>query len=313
MKLRRVVDSSFPSDGQPAEPRIQRWVQGAWRNAVPGELPETMAAWLSPVSVSAVANPFAPAVDGSGVALPCQPLSFRDCMLFGDHWVQSSRRYAKRFLPWSTPITATFERITGRDFPAFRPPRLWQTQPVYYLGNHLTFVPSGVPVSVPSFSRAFDFELELGWIVCRPLRDATEAEAEAAIGGFVVVNDFSSRDVQRAEMQTGLGPQKSKHCVSSMSSTLVTADDLLDRIESLVGTVEINGETLSTTSTRGMKYHPAEVLAFLSRSETLYPGELIASGTLPNGCGLELGRLLRPGDALRLAIEGVGDICHAII
>ncbi len=292
---------------------MQILVNEQWQDAAPGRLPHGAEDWLAPVSSAALSRFHAPTPNAEGLALPCQPLSFRDGMLFRDHWIQSSRGYARRFLPWTTPVTRVFEGITGKAFPAFQPSSLWNDQPLYYFGNHLSFVASGTPVSIPAITRAFDFELELGWVVSRPLRDASVAEAAAAIGGFVVVNDFSLRDLQRREMQTGLGPQKSKHCVSSMSSTLVTADEILDRVDELVGSVEINGERLSTTSTRGMKYRPAEVLAFLSRSETIYPGELIATGTLPNGSGLELGRLLERGDVLRLAIEGVGEIRHEIV
>ena len=70
-----------------------------------------------------------------------------------------------------------------------------------------------------------DFELEIGFVLKAPLYDASPREALDAIGAFVVVNDFSARDVQRSEMATGLGPQKSKHFASSMSVLAVTADD----------------------------------------------------------------------------------------
>jgi 2-keto-4-pentenoate hydratase/2-oxohepta-3-ene-1,7-dioic acid hydratase in catechol pathway len=62
-----------------------------------------------------------------------------------------------------------------------------------------------------------------------------------------------------------------------------------------------------------MKFSPGQVLAHLSRSEHLYPGELIASGTLPGGSGMELGRWIQPGDHLRLLIDGVGEIEHSIV
>lgn len=244
--------------------------------------------------------------------LPFQPLSFRDCMLYERHWVDSSRGFARRFLPRSTLFTRAFERLTGRVFPAFRPPRLWQRQPIYYFGNHLTVVASGSPVPWPDYTQALDFELELGWVLQRPLYNASPQEALAAIGGFVVVNDFSARDVQRPEMQSGLGPQKSKHFLSSMSTTLATADEILPIVKQLPARVELNGRLLCSTSTQGMRFDPGEVLAHLSRGERLYPGELIASGTLPGGSGMETGHWLKPGDTLRLVIEPVGEIVHTI-
>lgn len=250
--------------------------------------------------------------EGEGPRLPFQPLSFRDGMLFEQHWVQSSRGYARRFMPGSYRFTQLFERLTGRPFPAFRPAALWHRQPIYYFGNHMTLVPGGTAVQAPDYTQALDYELELGWVLARPLYNATPEEALAAIGGFVVVNDFSARDVQRAEMQTGLGPQKSKHFLSSMSPSLVTADEILPIVGQLLARVEINGRCVSSTSTQGMRYHPGEVLAHLSRSERLYPGELIASGTLPGGCGMETGHWLQRGDTLRLVIDPIGEIVHTI-
>jgi 2-keto-4-pentenoate hydratase/2-oxohepta-3-ene-1,7-dioic acid hydratase in catechol pathway len=133
------------------------------------------------------------------------------------------------------------------------------------------------------------------------------------VSGFVAVNDFSARDVQRAEMASGFGPQKSKHFSSSMSATLASADQILPKIDALTAGVEINGKLVSTLSSAGMRYSIGEVLAHLSRDEPLHPGELIVSGTLPGGSGLETGRLLKSGDDLRLIIEGVGEITHRIL
>jgi 2-keto-4-pentenoate hydratase/2-oxohepta-3-ene-1,7-dioic acid hydratase in catechol pathway len=245
-------------------------------------------------------------------ALPFRPLSFRDCMLYERHWVQASRGYVKRFMPAAYRLARIYEVLSRRTFPAFRPKRLWERQPIYYFGNHMTIVPSGAVVTTPSYTRALDYELELGWVLSKPLFNATAEEALAAIGGFVVVNDFSARDVQQAEMQSGLGPQKSKHFLSSMSQTMVTASEILPRINGLAAHVEINGQVVTRTSTRRMRYSVGEVLAHLSLSEHLYPGELIASGTLPNGSGIETDHWLQPGNLLRLVIEPIGEIVHAI-
>jgi len=252
-----------------------------------------------------------PAAQGQ-LTLPFQPRSFRDVLLYEDHWIQSSRGYVRRFMPSAFRVTELYEKLTGAVFPAFRPPELLSRQPLYYFGNHLTIVPSGTPVKIPSYSQALDYELELGWVLAKPLLNATPQEAVAAVGGFVVVNDFSARDVQRAEMRSGFGPQKSKHFLSSVSLTMVTADQILPKVDALNACTEINGKRVATLSSAGMRYSIGEVLAHLSRDEQLLPGELIASGTLPGGSGLEAGRLLQSGDALRLVLEEVGEITHLI-
>lgn len=246
----------------------------------------------------------------SDVTLPLQPLSFRDCSLYEQHWIQSSRGYAKRFMPAAHVFTSLYERLLRKPFPAFKPHPLAYRQPVYYFGNHLSFVPSGTPIRPPRFTKALDYELELGAVLRKPLLNATYQEALDAIGGFVVVNDWSARDVQRSEMATGLGPQKCKHFCSSMSDELVDAQDVLPRIDQLQAFVEINGRIVARTSTANMLHGWAKTLSHLSTDEPLWPGELIASGTLPFGAALENGHWLQPGDTLRLMIEEVGEIKH---
>ncbi len=287
----------------------------SWVDCSDTELVNAGLAWLTklPTWQPGEAASSTPRPQDEAARLPFQPLSFRDCMLYEQHWVQSSRGYARRFLPGSYQVTRLFEKLTHQPFPAFRPHRLWRQQPIYYFGNHLTIVPSGTPVAPPDYTRALDYELELGWVLSKPLFNATPAEAEAAIGAFVVVNDFSARDVQREEMRSGLGPQKSKHFLSSISTTLVTADEILPRVDRLQARVELNGEVVSRTGTQGMRYTPGEVLAHLSRGEQLHAGELIASGTLPGGCGMETDHWLKKGDTLRLVIDPIGEIVHTIV
>jgi 2-keto-4-pentenoate hydratase/2-oxohepta-3-ene-1,7-dioic acid hydratase in catechol pathway len=248
-----------------------------------------------------------------GTTLPFQPRSFRDCSLYEQHWIQSSRGYAKRFMPAVSVFTSLYERVVRKPFPAFKPHPLAYRQPVYYFGNHLSFVPSGTNIRAPRFTQALDYELELGAVLCKPLLNATPEEALNAIGGFVVVNDWSARDIQRQEMATGLGPQKCKHFCSSMSDEIVDARDVLSRIEQLQAHVEVNGETVATTSTANMLHGWARTLSFLSTDEPLWPGELIATGTLPYGTSMENGRWLKPGDTLRLVIDGVGQIKHTVL
>ncbi len=283
----------------------------AWHIEVPGQ-PGQASQWREATAEAATTMAWLPAPMGD-VALPFQPLSFRDCSHYEQHWVQSSRGYVRRFMPAASVFTSLYERVLRRPFPAFKPHPLAYEQPVYYFGNHLSFVPSGTPMRAPRYTQALDYELELGAVLSKPLHNATPEEALDAIGGFVVVNDWSARDVQRREMATGLGPQKCKHFCSSMSDELVDAADVLPRIEQLQAFVEVNGERVASTSTAHMLHDWGRTLSFLSMDEPLWPGELIASGTLPHGTSMENGRWLKPGDALRLVIEGVGEIRHSIV
>lgn len=244
--------------------------------------------------------------------LPFTPLSFRDCLLSETHNVDAARGMINAFYPGTARITNTFEKLTRRTFPGFLPKKLFYRQPIYYMSNALTIVPTGTPMSFPSYTTALDFELEVGFVLDKPLRDATEAQARDAIGAFVLLNDFSARDVQRDEMNTGLGPQKSKHFLTSLSDTAVTADEILPRLGELTGSVTINGDTVSTVDYSGLQWTAEQALMHFSRDEQLLPGELIGLGTLAGGSGMETGRWLQPGDALRLELDGIGVIEHRI-
>jgi 2-keto-4-pentenoate hydratase/2-oxohepta-3-ene-1,7-dioic acid hydratase in catechol pathway len=166
---------------------------------------------------------------------------------------------------------------------------------------------------MPPYTNALDYELELGFVIVHPLRDADAQTAERAIGGFVVLNDFSARDVQLAEMRSGFGPQKAKHFASAMSGIVVSADEILPHWRELSGTVDLNGARVAQCATRHARWSLGEMLAHASRGEQLYPGELFGTGTLPGGSGIENGRLLARGDTITLALDGIGSLTNHIV
>jgi len=219
----------------------------------------------------------------------------------------------RRFHPVTNVVTSAYERLTRTTFPAFKPKKLFYRQPIYYMSNAMTIVPTGTPVAFPGYSRGLDFELEIAFVLNKPLLNARPNEARTSVGAFVLLNDFSARDVQRAEMASGLGPQKSTHFLSSMSETAVTADDVLSRFAELTGTVMINDHVVSTVSTANLQWDIGEVLAHASRDEQLLPGELFGLGTLAGGSGMETGYWLQPGDTLRLALDGIGQVEHRVV
>jgi 2-keto-4-pentenoate hydratase/2-oxohepta-3-ene-1,7-dioic acid hydratase in catechol pathway len=257
------------------------------------------------------AGEVAPAADGTAL-LPFEPRSFRDFMLYEAHAVDAARGFVRRFMPAIAPVVAAYEAVTRRTFPKLKPHPLWHRQPIYYMGNHLTFTTDG-DIAVPAYTSALDYELELGFVLARPLRDADAATAEAAIGGFVVLNDFSARDVQLGEMRSGFGPQKAKHFGSAMSNVVVSADEILPLWRTLTGSVHLNGALVAKCETRDARWSLGEVLAHASRGEPLYPGELFGTGTLPGGSGIEHGRLLGRGDTIALAIDGIGTLSNRIV
>lgn len=254
----------------------------------------------------------APTAEARAV-IPFEPRSFRDFMLYESHAIAAARGFVRTQMPAAFQIVRVYEALTGSTFPRLKPHALWHRQPIYYMGNHLTFAADGEPVAIPSYARTLDYELELGFVLAKPLLDASPGTAQAAIGGFVVLNDFSARDVQLEEMASAFGPQKSKHFRSAMSSVVVTADEILPRWRALKGSVRLNGELICEPSTAGARWSLGEVLAHASRSEQLYAGELFGSGTLAGGSGIESGHKLKAGDVIELGIDGIATLSNPIV
>lgn len=254
-----------------------------------------------------------PGADSAAPCIPFQPASYRDFLLQDEHFINSSRGYVKRFLPHLYPVVKFYETVTGRVFPRLKPGKLWYRVPVYYMGNHLNIITTEENVAFPSYSRALDYELEMGVLVVRPLKNATPEEARKAIGGFVVFNDLSARDVQKEEMDGGLGPMKSKHFINAISDVVVTPDDIFPNINSLKGEVIINDHVAAQVDSSGMKYSIEEALAYASLEEQIYPGEFIATGTWTGGCALENENWVEPGDRLELRIDRIGNLVTYII
>lgn len=246
--------------------------------------------------------------------LPFQPKLVRAFANSETHWVQGARGLVRLNLPRALPFIGAVEKLTRRPFKPFRPGRLFYEQPAFYLGNPLTVVPSGTEAPWPGYTERLDFELELAAVIVKPLLDATPEEASEAIGGFAVFNDLSARDTQWRELRDGMfGPViKTKTFASALSCEVVSADEITPRLRELTGEVIVNGETWSKTSTADLRRDFAEMAAFASAGERVFPGELLSSGTLPGGCGLELGRWISPGDEVELRIEGVGSVVNTI-
>lgn len=133
-------------------------------------------------------------------ALPFQPRSYRDFMLFERHFYGAALGMTQIYRPAANKLAKLYSALTGWDFPLFRPQALWYQQPIFYQSNHLAFYADGAPVHYPKYCEYLDVEVELGAVLGKPLFNATPEDAVSAIAGFCVFNDFSARNVQMAEM-----------------------------------------------------------------------------------------------------------------
>ncbi len=245
--------------------------------------------------------------------IPFKPTAYRDFMLFEQHAIDAARGFVKKYLSHLLPVIEQYEAENNAVYPQLKPKQRWYDYPIYYLGNHLNFVSDGDKIHIPTYTQELDYELELGVIICKALKNAGSEEAERAIGGFTVFNDFSARDVQLSEIETGFGPMKSKNFINSISNVVVSADEILPIIDNLQVCVLINGEKIAENTTAGMYHSIAEAIAYASWEEQLYPGEFFGSGTVPGCTGIENGRFLKKGDIIQLEIQGIGTLKNEIV
>jgi fumarylacetoacetate (FAA) hydrolase len=225
---------------------------------------------------------------------PVYPHTFRDFYAFEKH-VQTCR--AKRGL----------EMV-----------REWYDFPVFYFSNPLSFLGSGEPVSAPRGSNELDFELEVACVLGKPGISILTEDADSHIAGYVILNDWSARDIQRNEVKVGLGPAKGKDFATSFGPYFVTPDELSDVAEhtsrgvrhQLSMQAEVNGKVISSGNLYDLHYTFAEMIERASADVHMYAGDVIGSGTVGTGCILEVGTdvqpWLVPGDIVRLSVERLG-------
>jgi 2-keto-4-pentenoate hydratase/2-oxohepta-3-ene-1,7-dioic acid hydratase in catechol pathway len=189
-------------------------------------------------------------------------------------------------------------------------PEAWYEIPVYWKGNPDTVLGPEATVPWPHYTAKLDFELEVGAIIGRRVWRATVEEAVAAIAGYTIFNDWSARDIQFREMQVSLGPGLGKDFASSIGPCIVTPDEF--DIATARMAARVNGETWAEGGLGSMLYTFGQVIAHLSQEQPLLPGDLLGSGTVGRGCGLELDRWIEPGDVVELEVQGIGVLRNTV-
>jgi 2-keto-4-pentenoate hydratase/2-oxohepta-3-ene-1,7-dioic acid hydratase in catechol pathway len=232
------------------------------------------------------------------------PAQMRDALCFEKHLKQAYASIARMKAAREADPAAAAARLAAQGV---RIPEVWYHQPIYYKCNRFAVVGPDADVVWPDYAGVLDYELEFGAFLKRRVKNATPAEARAAIFGYTIFNDVSARDAQAIEMEGGLGPAKGKDFDTGnvLGPCLVTADELKDPY-ALTMVARVNGEEWSRGTSADMHWTFEDVIAHASRSETLYPGEFIGSGTVGNGCGLEQGRYPQSGDTVELEVERIG-------
>lgn len=229
-----------------------------------------------------------------------RPIQVRDCLCFLDHLKGAMRHRAKS--EGRTELTAAEEARLA----------LFRSRPFWYTCNRFSIVGPDETVRWPSYSNVIDYELEMAIVIGKGGVNIPAAAARQHIFGYSIYNDFSARDVQGDEMASGIGPSRSKHFDNGngLGPCIVTAD-AFDPYDAKT-TVRINGEVVSENNTGTCTVRFEDLIAYVSTDQTLYPGEILCSGTVGGGCGLERGEFLHRGDTVELEIEGIGKLRHTI-
>ena len=246
-------------------------------------------------------------IGGAEMALPLnevrllaplpRPTSLRDFYAFEQHVATAARNRGRHVAP------------------------AWYEIPVFYFSNHTAIYGPDADVPMPR-TQALDYELEIACVIGRAGRDIAEEDASAYIAGYTIMNDWSARDVQAEEMAVGLGPAKGKDFATSLGPWLVTPDELEDHElgdgrYNLAMVARVNGVERSRGNFRDIDYTFAQMIARASRDATLYPGDVLGSGTVGSGCLLELtagqGPWLAEGDVVELEIAGLGTLRNRVM
>ena len=200
---------------------------------------------------------------------------------------------------------------TARNRQGAEIPPAWYQMPVYYKGNYRSLLGHDQQLTWPRYSQQMDYELELACIIGKKGVDIDEDEAEGYIGGYAVMNDWSARDTQMLEMSVGLGPSKGKDFATSIGPWVVTPDEFNPQDARM--SARINGELWSDGNIGQIHWSFPQMIAHASMEESLYPGDILGSGTVGGGCGLELDRWLQPGDVVELEVEGIGVLRNRVV
>ena len=235
------------------------------------------------------------------ILAPIHPRSLRDAYAFRQH-VETSRRNR------GLDMIEEFD-----DFPVY-----------YYSNADAVMGPGDIHVN-SIFMNKLDFELEVAILIGKEGINIACSDADSYISGFMIMNDFSARDLQMAEMKLNLGPAKGKDFATSIGPFIVTPDEIINQTTetrngnrySLEMECFVNSEKISQDNLGNMTWTFAQIIERVSQGTKIYPGDVIGSGTCATGCFLELNQSnseqwLQKEDIIELKVESLGSLINTI-
>jgi fumarylacetoacetate (FAA) hydrolase len=200
-------------------------------------------------------------------------------------------------------------------------PAAWYHAPVFGFGNHGAIIGPGDDLQMP-VTEQLDVGPQVACVVGREGSDIPPDDAWNYIAGFTILNGWTARDLERDEWASGLGNAKSHDFATSLGPAIVTPDELEsyfgdDQRLHLAMLVRVNGNLYSEGDLGAMFYTWGQVVAYASRGVTLYPGDVLGSGTVGGGSILQggtdaLGGWVEPDDVVELEVAGLGKLRNRV-
>lgn len=195
-------------------------------------------------------------------------------------------------------------------------PKYFFESPVYYKGTRLSLSGHQSGIRRPRAGCRLDYEAELALVIGTRGKNIAERDAMKHVFGYLIFNDFSERTQLLKEMQSrpSAGPAKGKDFDGSnaLGPWLVTADEIMIP-GNLAVQVRVNGRVVGQGSTNQMTHSIEKIVSYASWSETIFPGEMLATGCVPNCAGIEHWRFLEDGDQVEIDIEGLGSMVNTVL
>jgi 5-carboxymethyl-2-hydroxymuconate isomerase len=184
------------------------------------------------------------------------------------------------------------------------------TAPLLFAKWQNTLIGPGEPIVIPRVVTKCDYEAELGVVIGSEVRNASAENALEAVAGYICVNDVSARDLQFADGQWTRGKSPDTFC--PVGPRLVPRDEIPDP-QNLAIRAVLNGETMQESTTANMVFGVADLIAYITRTISLEPGDLIATGT-PAGVGAfrKPPGFMNPGDEITIEIEALGALTNPV-
>ena len=195
-----------------------------------------------------------------------------------------------------------------------KPPPPENTKPYFFIkSTRGTIIGANETIHLPKYSNQVDWEAEIGIVIGQEARNVSEVDAMDFVAGFTIVNDLSARDYTKRYDVPFLFDWIGQKCFDTgcPMGPWITPKSAIDDPHNLGIKLMVNNEVKQNSSSKEMIFKCEHQIAYLSQHVTLYPGDVIATGT-PAGCGMPQKDFLKPGDIVTIEIDGLGVLSNPV-